>query len=68
MIGLVKEELVNKKPSPENRDLRILVERECLALKVARRLRSQDILEQRGYQLIYRGLSGFIRSDKGLSI
>ena len=39
--------------------------RECLALKVARRLRSQDILEQLGYLFIYRGLPGFIRSDNG---
>jgi putative transposase len=42
--------------------------RECLALKVARRLRSQDILEQLGYLFIYRGLLGFIRSDRGRSI
>jgi putative transposase len=27
--------------------------RECLILKVARRLRSQDILEQHGYLFIY---------------
>ena len=39
--------------------------RECLALKVARRLRSQDVLEQPGYLFIYRGLPGFIRSDNG---
>ena len=39
--------------------------RECLALKVARRLRSQDVLEQLGYLFIYRGLPGFIRSDNG---
>ena len=39
--------------------------RECLALKVARRLRSQDVLEQHGYLFIYRGLPGFIRSDNG---
>jgi putative transposase len=38
---------------------------ECLALKVARRLRSQDILEQLGYLFIYPGLPGFIRSDNG---
>jgi putative transposase len=30
--------------------------RECLALKVARRLNSQDVLEQLGYLFIYRGL------------
>ena len=39
--------------------------RECLTLKVARRLRSQDVLEQLGYLFIYRGLPGFIRSDNG---
>ena len=39
--------------------------RECLALKVARRLRSQDVLEQLGYLFIYRGLPEFIRSDNG---
>ena len=37
--------------------------RECLTLKVARRLRSQDILGQLGYLFIYRGLPGFISSD-----
>lgn len=54
----------------EGRPLRILTlideyTRECLVLKVARRLRSQDILEQLGYLFIYRGLPGFIRSDNG---
>ena len=39
--------------------------RECLALKVARRLRSQDVLEQLGILFIYRGLPRFIRSDNG---
>jgi len=39
--------------------------RECLALKVARRLRSQDVLEQLGTLFIYRGLPRFIRSDNG---
>jgi putative transposase len=34
-------------------------------LKVARRLRSQDLLEQLGYLFIYPGLLGFIRSDNG---
>ena len=37
----------------------------CLTLKVARRLRSQDILGQLGYLFIYRGLPGFISSDNG---
>ena len=37
--------------------------RECLVLKVARRLRSPDILEQLGCSFICRGLPGFIRSD-----
>jgi putative transposase len=36
-----------------------------LTLKVARRLRSQDILGQLGYLFIYRGLPGFISSDNG---
>ena len=54
----------------DGRTLRILTlideyTRECLALKVARRLRSQDVLEQLGYLFIYRGLPGFIRSDNG---
>jgi putative transposase len=33
--------------------------------KVARRLRSPDILEPLGYLFIYRGLLSFIRSDNG---
>ena len=54
----------------DGRPLRILTlideyTRECLTLKVARRLRSQDILERLGYLFIYRGLPGFIRSDNG---
>ena len=54
----------------DGRALRILTlideyTRECLALKVAHRLRSQDVLEQLGYLFIYRGLSGYIRSDNG---
>jgi putative transposase len=54
----------------DGRPLRILTlideyTRECLTLKVARRLRSQDILEQLSYLFIYRGLPGFIRSDNG---
>jgi putative transposase len=54
----------------DGRALRILTlideyTRECLALKVARRLRSQDVLEQLGYLFIYRGLPGYIRSDNG---
>ena len=39
--------------------------REYLTLKVALRLRSQDILGQLGYLFIYRGLPGFISSDNG---
>jgi len=39
--------------------------KECLILKAARRLRSQDVLEQLGYLFIYRGLPGYIRSDNG---
>ena len=54
----------------DGRALRILTlideyTRECLALKVTRRLRSQDVLEQLGYLFIYRGLPGYIRSDNG---
>ena len=54
----------------DGRALRILTlideyTRECLALKVAHRLRSQDVLEQLGYLFIYRGLPGYIRSDNG---
>jgi len=54
----------------DGRPLRILTlidefTRECLALKVARRLRSQDVLEQLGHLFIYRGLPGYIRSDNG---
>jgi transposase InsO family protein len=54
----------------DGRPLRILTlideyTRECLTLKVARRLRSQDVLEQLGYLFIYRSLPCFIRSDNG---
>ena len=54
----------------DGRPLRILTlldeyTRECLALKVARRLRAQDVLEQLVYLFIYRGLPSFIRSDNG---
>ena len=45
----------------DGRSLRILTlideyARECLTLKVARKLCSQDVLEQLGYLFIYRGL------------
>jgi len=54
----------------DGRALRILTlideyTKECLALKVARKLNSQDVLEQLGYLFIYRELPGFIRSDNG---
>ena len=54
----------------DGRALRILTlideyTRECMALKVARKLNSQDVLEQLGYLFIYRELPGFIRSDNG---
>ncbi len=39
--------------------------RECLAIKVGRQLRSQDVLEQLGHLFIYRELPGSIRSDNG---
>ena len=39
--------------------------RECLALRVARTLTSQDVLEQLGELFITRGLPGQIRSDNG---
>jgi transposase InsO family protein len=54
----------------DGRPLRILTlideyTRECLALKLARKLNSQDVLEQLGYLFIYRGLQELIRADNG---
>ena len=39
--------------------------RECLAIKVARRLRSTEVLEQLGELFIRRGIPAHIRSDNG---
>jgi putative transposase len=39
--------------------------RECLAIKVARRLRSKDVLETLGKLFIHCGIPGHIRSDNG---
>jgi len=39
--------------------------RECLALKVDRRIRSQDVIDQLYYLFLFRGLPEHIRSDNG---
>lgn len=39
--------------------------RECLAIKVDRRIRSQDVIEQLYYLFIIRGIPEHIRSDNG---
>jgi len=39
--------------------------RECLAIKVARSLRSKDVLEQLGELFVRRGIPAHIRSDNG---
>jgi transposase InsO family protein len=39
--------------------------RECLAIKVARKLRSKDVLETLGELFVKRGVPGCIRSDNG---
>jgi len=39
--------------------------RECLAIKVARKLRSKDVLETLGELFVRRGVPGHIRSDNG---
>lgn len=39
--------------------------RECLAIKVARKLQSKDVLEALGKLFIHRGIPGYIRSDNG---
>jgi transposase InsO family protein len=39
--------------------------RECLAIEVARRLTSEDVLEQLADRLVRRGVPGRIRSDNG---
>jgi putative transposase len=39
--------------------------RECLAIKVARSLRSKDVLEQLGELFVRRGMPAHIRSDNG---
>jgi len=40
--------------------------RECLAIKVARRIRSQDVIDQLYYQFLFRGIPEHIRSDNGV--
>ncbi len=54
----------------EGRPLRILTvvdeyTRECLALEVARRITSEDVLDCLAELFVQRGLPGFIRSDNG---
>ena len=39
--------------------------RECLAIKVARRLNSKDVLEVLAGLMVMRGVPGHIRSDNG---
>ena len=39
--------------------------RECLAIKVARRLRSKDVLEALGELFLKRGIPAHLRSDNG---
>jgi len=39
--------------------------RECLAMKVARRIRSQDVIDQLYYLFIFRDIPEHIRSDNG---
>ena len=39
--------------------------RECLAIKVDRRIRSQDVIDQLYYLFIFRGIPEHIRSDNG---
>ena len=38
--------------------------RECLAIEAARRLKSDDVLEQLNWLMATRGVPGHIRSDK----
>ena len=40
--------------------------RECLPIKVARRIRSQDVIDQLYYQFLFRGIPEHIRSDNGV--
>ena len=39
--------------------------RECLAMKVDRRIRSQDVIDQLYYLFLFRGMPEHIRSDNG---
>ena len=54
----------------DGRPLRLLVivdehTRECLAIDVARRLNSEDVLEQLAWLFVIRGVPEHIRSDNG---
>ena len=40
--------------------------RECLAIRIARRLRSMDVIELLAELFLVRGVPGYIRSDNGL--
>ena len=42
--------------------------RECLAIYVARNLRSDDVLERLAWLMATRGVPGYIRSDNGAEI
>jgi transposase InsO family protein len=39
--------------------------RECLAIRVARKISSQDVIEELFYVLLFRGIPEHIRSDNG---
>ena len=54
----------------EGRAFRILAvldeyTRECLAIRVERRLRSEDVIDQLFHLFVFRGIPGHIRSDNG---
>ena len=54
----------------DGRALRLLVlideySRECLAIRVARRLRSQEVIETLADVMLWRGIPEYIRSDNG---
>ena len=56
--------------TPDGRSFRILVildeySRECLAMRVARRITSQDVIDQLFHLFIFRGIPEHIRSDNG---
>jgi transposase InsO family protein len=54
----------------DGRSLRLLTlldeyTRECLAIRVARRLRSQEVIETLADVMLVRGIPGYLRSDNG---